>query len=98
LGGIVWAAADDRNVYYGLSSGGMSALKLPREKNLVRRWPKKARASTTRGCECDSRSRIRGRIGRRAAALSTADGKVIGNTTPLGISIQSIKSRPRAAL
>jgi polyvinyl alcohol dehydrogenase (cytochrome) len=29
LGGIVWGgAADDRNVYYGLSSGGMSALKL----------------------------------------------------------------------
>jgi polyvinyl alcohol dehydrogenase (cytochrome) len=80
LGGIVWGgAADDRNVYYGLSSGGMSALKLTTGEKL---WYTPLAKEGTRVNNAAAVSAIPGVafVGGSDGvlrALSTADGKVI---------------------
>jgi polyvinyl alcohol dehydrogenase (cytochrome) len=80
LGGIVWGgAADDRNVYYGLSSGGMSALKLATGEKA---WYTPLAKEGTRVNNAAAVSAIPGVAFVAGSdgvlhALSTADGKII---------------------
>ncbi len=80
LGGIVWGgAADDRNVYYGLSSGGMSALKLTTGEKV---WYTPLAKEGTRVNNAAAVSAIPGVAFVAGSdgvlhALSTADGKII---------------------
>jgi len=80
LGGIVWGgAADDRNVYYGLSSGGMSALRLTTGEKV---WYTPLAKDTPRVNNAAAVSAIPGVafVGGSDGvlhALSTTDGKII---------------------
>ena len=80
FGGIVWGgAADDRNVYYGLSSGGMSALKLTTGEKV---WYTPLAKATPRVNNAAAVSVIPGVafVGGSDGvlhALSTTDGKII---------------------
>jgi polyvinyl alcohol dehydrogenase (cytochrome) len=80
LGGIVWGgAADDRNVYYGLNSGGMSALKLATGEKV---WYTPLAKEGTRVNNAAAVSAIPGVAFVAGSdgvlhALSTADGKII---------------------
>jgi len=80
LGGIVWGgAADDRNVYYGLNSGGMSALKLTTGEKV---WYTPLAKEGTRVNNAAAVSAIPGVAFVAGSdgvlhALSTADGKII---------------------
>ena len=80
LGGIVWGgAADDRNVYYGLSSGGMSALKLTTGEKV---WYTPLAKEGTRVNNAAAVSAIPGVAFVAGSdgvlhALSTTDGKII---------------------
>ena len=80
LGGIVWGgAADNNNVYYGLSSGGMSALKLTTGEKV---WYTPLAKPGTRVNNAAAVSAIPGVAFVAGSdgvlhALSTADGKII---------------------
>jgi len=80
FGGIVWGgAADDRNVYYGLSSGGMAALKLATGEKV---WYTPLAKEGTRVNNAAAVSAIPGVAFVAGSdgvlhALSTADGKII---------------------
>jgi polyvinyl alcohol dehydrogenase (cytochrome) len=80
LGGIVWGgAADDRNVYYGLSAGGMSALKLTTGEKV---WYTPLAKEGTRVNNAAAVSAIPGVAFVAGSdgmlhALSTTDGKII---------------------
>ena len=80
LGGIVWGgAADDRNVYYGLSSGGMAALRLTNGEKV---WYTTLSKEGTRGNNAAAVSAIPGVAFVAGGdgvlhALSTADGKIV---------------------
>ena len=80
LGGIVWGgAADDRNVYYGLTAGGMTALKLATGEKV---WYTALAKPGTRVNNASATTVIPGAalVGGTDGvlrALSTTDGKVI---------------------
>jgi polyvinyl alcohol dehydrogenase (cytochrome) len=79
-GGIVWGgAADHENVYYGLGSGGMSALKMATGKQV---WFQAINAAGTRGSNNAAATIIPGVVfvagtDGKLHALSTTDGAIL---------------------
>ena len=81
LNGIVWGgAADDRNVYYGLQSGGMIALKLATGERVWKAtFPKPGTARVSNSAAATAMPGVAFVAGTdgKLLAVSTADGKIL---------------------